>query len=159
MSLTLTPMTQDEFDTYKQKSLTHLAHELAKARDLNDSESTALARQSFNSLFPNGHVNDPDQFLFVARRENTVVGTLHFGMRRDRNTPYLYIWDIAVDPAERGNGYGRQLMRFAERWAEENELQTVRLNVFGHNHVATQLYLSLGYTVESSIMVKTVATP
>ena len=62
----------------------------------------------------------------------------------------MFIYDMAVDEAHRGKGYGRAAMGLAEEEARLRGIGRIELNVFGGNDVARGLYLSLGY-VETSV--------
>jgi ribosomal protein S18 acetylase RimI-like enzyme len=64
-----------------------------------------------------------------------------------------FIYNIVVDEPYRRRGYGREAMKLAEQEARRNGLHALALNVFGHNRVAHDLYLSLGYR-ETSIRMK-----
>ena len=62
--------------------------------------------------------------------------------RRHRKT--LYIDDICVDEKARRKHVGEQLYRQAERIAEENECDSITLNVWECNSSAYQFYLKMG---------------
>ena len=64
-----------------------------------------------------------------------------------------FIYNIVVDEPLRGRGYGREAMQQAEQEAKRHGLHALALNVFGHNKLARDLYLSLGYR-ETSIRMK-----
>lgn len=57
----------------------------------------------------------------------------------------LHLARILVDPDERGNGFGRQLVTHLLHKALENGAPVVSLNVHPVNSRATGLYLSLGF--------------
>ena len=65
-----------------------------------------------------------------------------------------WIYDVEVDEAHRGKGYGREIMLLAERECRRRGLTSLRLNVFGPNTVAQRLYESLGYEITSQNMAK-----
>lgn len=154
----LTRMTQKDFDAYLEMALPHLADELATARDVGAEEGKRLASESFRSLFPEWRVDSPDQFVFNVIDDQSRVGFLHFGIKRDRPEPYVYIWDISIDAKFRGKGYGKQVMLAAESKAVELGLKKIRLNVFGHNTPAVHLYERIGYQPESIAMEKSVGS-
>ncbi len=56
-----------------------------------------------------------------------------------------FVHDVVVGEPFRGRGYGREAMQPAEQEAKRNGLHALALNVCGHNRVARDLYLSLGY--------------
>ena len=62
----------------------------------------------------------------------------------------LFIYDVEIDEAHRGKGYGRAAMELAEQEANALGIGRIELNVFGGNDVARRLYLSVGY-VETSV--------
>ena len=66
----------------------------------------------------------------------------------------LWIYEVRVDPAQRGKGLGRALMQFAAEEARRRSLPRVALNVFGGNDAARGLYRSLGYREAAVTMIK-----
>ena len=55
------------------------------------------------------------------------------------------LYDVVVEPAMRGQGLGRALIKGLLRWAAERAAQSADLQVAGDNHVAQSLYYSLGF--------------
>jgi ribosomal protein S18 acetylase RimI-like enzyme len=64
-----------------------------------------------------------------------------------------FIYDISVDEALRGRGYGRAAIRLAEEEARRNGLHALALSVFGQNVIARAFYESLGYR-ETSLQMR-----
>jgi ribosomal protein S18 acetylase RimI-like enzyme len=58
-----------------------------------------------------------------------------------------YVFDIAIEEAERGKGLGRATMLAAEEYVRRQGQAEIGLNVFGFNEPARALYESLGYHV------------
>ena len=56
----------------------------------------------------------------------------------------LYIDDICVDEAYRGNGVGRALYEHVKEYAKENGFYNITLNVWSCNPGAEEFYKSLG---------------
>ena len=56
--------------------------------------------------------------------------------------------------AQRGKGYGKQLMLLIEEKARELGLKSLGLHVFAYNDVALKLYETVGYEVSSLNMRK-----
>jgi ribosomal protein S18 acetylase RimI-like enzyme len=152
--IALQPMTQEEFDDYMSRALPHLASELAGARGLDPAAAADMAQESFRALFPEGKAAAADQYVFHVVAGGARVGALHYGVRRDRAEPYLYVWDIVIDDEHRGRGYGRETMAAVEAGARALGVRAIRLNVFGRNAVARALYEREGYEAESLVMVK-----
>ncbi len=59
---------------------------------------------------------------------------------------------IVVHPPHRAKGYGKALMRYAIRWAEESHaIEKIELRVRSTNRPALGLYRSLGFVVEGEL--------
>jgi ribosomal protein S18 acetylase RimI-like enzyme len=82
------------------------------------------------------------------------VGTMFFAERRYYGEPRLFLYDLWVDPTERGHGYGRAAMEALEAEARSRGLPVVEFNVWGGNAVARSLYRTLGYEERSVFMGK-----
>src|SRR4051794_30934282 len=107
-------MTQDKFDLYLPGSLSRLSSELAKSLGVPTTESRVLAEKSFRNLFPEGKMDSSDQYVFEIISNDDSVGILHFGIRRERDTPYAFVWDLEVYPQHRKKGLGAQAMLCVE---------------------------------------------
>ncbi|MFW8746016.1 GNAT family N-acetyltransferase, partial [Mesorhizobium japonicum] len=81
-------------------------------------------------------------------------GVLWVGPNPDGVGP-AWVFDIEVEEARRGEGWGRALMLEAERIARADGHAELGLNVFGSNAVARGLYESLGYQPTAIQMRKT----
>ncbi|MGN6679225.1 MAG: GNAT family N-acetyltransferase, partial [Streptosporangiaceae bacterium] len=80
-----------------------------------------------------------DQIVGAVRVQRLDVGTGEFGM-------------LDADPAHRGVGVGRELVRFAERWSQAQGLDTMQLKVLVPRHWShpskeflTAWYTRMGY--------------
>ena len=86
-----------------------------------------------------------DGELVVARLGDEVVGSVRV-RRVDADTGEFGM--LAADPAHRGIGVGRELVRFAERTSREDGLRTMRLELLvpkGWTH-PTKAFLAAWYT-------------
>jgi ribosomal protein S18 acetylase RimI-like enzyme len=68
-----------------------------------------------------------------------------------------FLYDIEVEPAHRGAGYGRALLALGEDAVRGHGLAAIELNVFGGNARALRLYESSGYRVITQQLRKTLA--
>lgn len=59
---------------------------------------------------------------------------------------------LMVSPSYEGQGFGRQLMEFAEAHARERGYHVVRLDAFAKNRRALRLYDRLGYRDAGAVM-------
>ena len=94
----------------------------------------------------------PDTFLFAIRLLDTdaIIGLLEFdGVDWSNRTTFV---SIGIGEARfRGQGYGRDAMRTALRFAfHELNLHRVCLTVFGYNEPAIALYEGLGFVREGA---------
>lgn len=106
-------------------------------------------------LFPDARPSAA-QLVFVLEADGERVGELWLAERDDMSRrPCLFVYDIHVDEAHQGRGYGRAAMLLAEDEARRRGLGRVALNVFGRNEVARRLYRSLGYEENAVAMSKT----
>jgi GNAT superfamily N-acetyltransferase len=64
--------------------------------------------------------------IAVARTEERIVGAVRI-QRLDSSEGELGM--LVSDPAHRGTGVGRELVRFAERWGREQGMDTMQLEV------------------------------
>jgi len=103
-------------------------------------------------------LTDPDRPILVAAEENRVLGyafcvrkeiTGHSVLKDDR---CLYIDDLCVDAACRGQSIGTQLYHAAQTLAKEMGLRRINLNVWAFNQPALAFYEKCGMTMERIFM-------
>lgn len=151
----LVAMSDDEYRVFEARSMKSYAEELSRANDSTPEEAMAQAEATFRRLLPDGRPGSKDQYLFTAvDDQGQRVGAVWFGIRRDRRTPYAYIWDLFLAPEFRGKGLGEHVMRRVEERVRELGHSQIGLNVFGHNLPARRLYERLGYRAASVSMSK-----
>ncbi len=128
--------------------------------DLVDSgESLESARANVEahqtSLFVDGRPT-PTQHILDVLDGDRVVGNLWLSQQGAASSDW-FVYNVAIDAALRGRGYGRQAMRAAEAYVRARGGTRLSLNVFGGNAVARSLYASLGYVVQAQTMGKSLA--
>ena len=64
--------------------------------------------------------------IAVARADERIVGAVQI---RRLGTGEGELGMLVADPDHRGQGVGRELVRFAERWSREQGLDTIQLEV------------------------------
>lgn len=101
---------------------------------------------------------DPDRPILVAAEENHVLGYA-FCVRKEiaghsvlKDDCCLYIDDLCVDAACRGQGVGTQLYHAAQKLAKEMGLRRINLNVWAFNQQALAFYEKCGMTMERIFM-------
>ncbi len=101
-------------------------------------DTDRLSRRSFRHLLTRGRA-----VTLVAERAGEVAG--YVMVLLSRGTSLARIYSLAVDPAARGQGLGRELVVAAEDAAQDEECSEIRLEVREDNPEAIGLYESLGY--------------
>jgi ribosomal protein S18 acetylase RimI-like enzyme len=146
-------MTQSEFDAFLERTIPEYAEEKSRAGYWTPEEALEKSRLEFAELLPDG-LHSKDHYLYTLHDEGVPVGIIWLKANPDRPTKNGFIFELYVEPDQRGKGYGRMLMQLIEEKARELGLKSIGLHVFGFNHVARKLYESLGYETTSVNMSK-----
>ncbi|SFH48938.1 Ribosomal protein S18 acetylase RimI [Pseudomonas syringae] len=85
-----------------------------------------------------------DHLFFVALADDQVVGTLLAGYDGHRG----WLYSVAVDPQQRGNGLGTRLVRHAEKALADLGCVKINLQIHTFNESVQAFYRTLGYTPE-----------
>mgnify|MGYP003307784428 CR=1 FL=1 len=95
-------------------------------------------------------LNKPGTPIFVAAQNGAVLGYCFCMIKKHEKDPViadfteLYIDDLCVDEACRGQHIGRQLYETACRYAKQTGCRSVTLNVWCSNTSALRFYESCG---------------
>jgi GNAT superfamily N-acetyltransferase len=146
-------MRDDEFERWLPETRAGYAASMAAHAGISAEAARRKADADTEQLFPGGRPS-PDQSVYVVESDGRRVGGLWVAERSLEDGRILWIYDVDIDEAERGQGYGKAAMRFAEEEARRRGLSGVALNVFGGNGVARSLYRSLGYAERAIFMKK-----
>lgn len=153
MRVTLGRPAVADYDTWSSHELVEYSAEIVAASGMSHAEAEARASSEFAALLPDG-LDTPGQLIFRLLVEAKPVGWLWLSLLHPGGEIGVgFIYNIAIDEAFRGRGFGREAMQLAEREARDNGLHALALNVFGRNRVARGLYMSLGYR-ETSVRMK-----
>ena len=156
MSVQLRPMRDDEFAAWLPQVRDGYAQSMIDHGGFTPEAARAKAKADTEQLFPGGRPS-AEQLVFVVEADTAPVGELWLAKRDDMSgRPCLFVYDVHVDEAHQGRGYGKAAMLFAEEEARRRGVDRVALNVFGRNEVARRLYRSLGYEENAVAMSKTV---
>lgn len=153
MSLTLRPLSDDEFDAWFLRIRDGYAEDMAEDGGLDPERAVTRAATQMDELFP-GRKPASGQLVYVIEADGERVGDLWLCAREDNFQPALFIYFIGVDEDHRGKGYGKAAMALAEAEARRLGIDRVALNVFGRNEIARNLYRSLGYEENAVAMSK-----
>jgi ribosomal protein S18 acetylase RimI-like enzyme len=155
-TLRLRPMTSEEFDAWLPLQVAGYAEMIANSGAMPPEAARAKAVADTARVLPLG-LASPGQLLFRVTAADAAVGSLWLGVPGPDPDPRMaWVYDIEVDAAYRGHGYGRAAMRLAEDEVRSRGMTSLGLNVHGQNTVARTLYDSLGYQVTTQQMKKPV---
>lgn len=139
------PMTSAEVAAYFATAVEAFAEETMAADPLLGREDALeSSRRMHDQILPQG-AEAPGHDFLVAQDAGDGRRVGHAWLFHEGRAGFVY--DVEVDVAERGRGYGRALMDLAAGHCRALGLEVLGLNVFGHNAVARGLYDALGYAV------------
>lgn len=82
--------------------------------------------------------------------DGMLIGSIAVG--HDSNRGWLHY--VSVDPARRGHGVGRDLVRAAEEWLAARDVIDIHLTVRSGNGDVVRFYERIGYGAVPSIMME-----
>jgi len=103
----------------------------------------------------------PDAAVFAAEDEDGApLGFIHVHTARDFFTgeEHGHVSDVVVASGSEGRGVGRALMAAGEGWSRARGHRLLTLNVFGANTRARELYDRLGFSADTTKLVKVLET-
>lgn len=91
----------------------------------------------------------PTSTILIARDGGAIAATVMTGFDGHRG----WVYYLAVDPAQRRAGLGRQMMAAAEGWLRAIGSPKIQLMVRGDNREASRFYKALGYEVQDVVTI------
>ena len=85
--------------------------------------------------------------VLLALDGDALVGSVMVGFDGHRG----WVYYLAADPARRGRGIARALMKAAEQWLIERDCPKIQLMVRGDNLTAKRFYAAIGYDVQDVV--------
>jgi RimJ/RimL family protein N-acetyltransferase len=144
-------MTPERYVAWRTLAVAGYADENVRAGHWQPEQALSLSEAQFDELLTEG-LATPGQWLWsVVADSGEEVGILWVARRREGRA---FIYDIEMNPAHRGSGYGTAALLALEDWCRANGFDSIGLHVFGHNEAAWRLYKRLGYTETSVQMEK-----
>ena len=155
MTVTLRPMTPEEFVPYEDADAHTYAENMVRAGFWSSEGAFNKAKNIHANWLPEG-VNTKNHLFFVIEDTQTSesIGVIWLFIDIETQPPSGFIYDLLLHAQYRGRGLGKQAMLALEKKAKELGLASLSLNVFEGNTVAKSLYTSLGYEVQSLNMSK-----
>jgi GNAT superfamily N-acetyltransferase len=152
-TVTLRPMTEQEYDAYRERVIPDYVTDLQRARGMTQEAAHEYATETFAPTLDEAASADRSWLFRVLTDDGDAAGWLWLGPDPSR-ADAAFIYDVIIDERRQGQGLGRATMQAAEEFARAAGLTRLALNVFGWNHRAENLYRSLGYRVDSTTMSK-----
>ncbi|GHH48561.1 GNAT family N-acetyltransferase [Streptomyces candidus] len=138
------PMTQREYEAWRRHSAETYAQSWID-QGVTPEQARAKAEASHRTFLPEG-LATPHTWINHLVHDGAPVGFLWVGRHEvEPGVPVAFVYDVEVAEEQRGRGYGRALMTFAERVALRAGESRIALHVFTGNTPALRLYESLGY--------------
>lgn len=147
--IALRPLREDEYPAWDAAHRARYLSGLVEHAGMPPEAAAAKVERDVGSVFRSGFAT-PHTWIWVVEDGGRPVGTVFVGLRDGG----AWLYDIAVDEADRGRGYGRAAMLALEDEVRSLGYATIGLNVWGGNEVARGLYRSLGWAEESVSMRK-----
>lgn len=151
MTVTLQPMSDTEYDVWREAAVAGYAREFVHSDILDPQAAQERSEKDFAELLPAGLASD-NHLLWTARDGETEVGTIWVALVPERKPPHSFVYSLDVNADQRRRGYGQAIMEAAMQECRERGIATMGLNVFGHNDTAQRLYARLGFQVSSTSM-------
>ena len=147
------PMTTEEFDAYRERSIPSYAAEHVRAGTFPKEGSVERARDEFQRILPQG-LTTPGHTVqwIVDSTSGARVG--HLWLFLAPNEPRLFVYDIEIRPEHRRRGYAEAALAWAETYGRSHGATRLGLHVFGHNTGAIALYEKLGFVTTNRAMAK-----
>ncbi|NES30182.1 GNAT family N-acetyltransferase [Micromonospora terminaliae] len=151
-------MTRNEFEVWRDRTIRSYADEQVAAGNWSADEALELATRAHDVLLPDGFATAGMLFLRAVLPDGAHVGVSWLGLTHPRGAPdCAFIYDIEIDEAHRGAGYGRALLAAVEDAVRSRGVGRLELNVFRDNARAIRLYETSGYRVVTQQMRKSLA--
>ena len=151
----LVPMSGTDFRRYLEIGVEDYAQSRFKCGDCGIEEARAHAKDDYGELLPEG-LASPNQHLFCIHAGDVEgpIGMVWLALREKYGTKSAYIYDLRIDAAHRGKGYGEGALLKTEEHAASLGAVRIGLNVMGWNHAARRLYEKAGFAVVGIGMTK-----
>lgn len=118
----------------------------------------------WNNLYPNEEIIQKDiehKEMLVYETKNEIISCIVISEIKDKeyqsvkwlknNDSCIYIHRLAVNPLHQNSGIGNKLMEYAENYARNKQLTSVRLDTFSKNLKNQKFYENRGYKKLESI--------
>lgn len=159
VTVRLRPITQDEFDPLIGRTFDAFVAELVNTGQVRPEDAAGESQRQRERLLPQG-LDTEHMVMFIGEVDGERIGWLWLALPGAPNhVDSAWVYDIEVDEAHRGKGYGRGLLLAAEDELRARGVYKLGLNVFARNSTAMRLYHGLGFEVVTQQMAKDLTQP
>jgi ribosomal protein S18 acetylase RimI-like enzyme len=151
-TVTLRPMTEQEYDAFRLRAIPLYAEDLVRGRGLRPEAATQASAETFALTLAEAAAPARTWILRVLNGDDA-VGWLWLGPHPHREDG-VFVYEVEIAEEHQGRGLGRATMLAAEELVRAAGLTYIQLNVFGWNSRAEALYRSLGYVTLATQMGK-----
>lgn len=145
-AIALRPMTATEFQRYLKPAIRGYAQMHIRAGDVDPKKALGRAKKDYAELLPKGLASPGHHLYSITRAEDgKPIGMVWFELKQRHGKRNVFIFDFAINKAQRGKGFGARSMSAIEQQAKLLGAVAVDLHVFGHNLAARGLYEKCGY--------------
>lgn len=143
-NITLRDMKPEEYEHWKEGSITYYAQSLTEAGKCPEAESMDRAEADFLKVM-NGISRENNALLIAENGDAVPVGMIWY---ETKDPARAYIRDFLIYEAHRRRGYGRTILEAVERDVRRKEVPCMVLHVFELDTPAIRLYEKCGFVVE-----------
>ena len=90
----------------------------------------------------------PNSAILIGRDGDAMIATAMVGHDGHRG----WVYYVAIDPAHRGQGRGREIMNAAEDWLRQRSIEKLMLLVRSDNTKVQAFYEQLGYDEQERVI-------
>lgn len=107
-----------------------------------------VTRQNLRILLEKNAEDWTDSAYVATEDDGSVTGFFCYSINTENNEGFLKL--VVVDPAKRGRGYGKRMLKLALKYAFDlTGAEQVQINVFTENSAARSCYEKIGFTERS----------
>lgn len=152
----LIPITKEKFKLWLSRQTEAYIQDKMKANGYTRTEAEEICHKQMKELLPNG-MESKDQHIFEIDDGMQTLGFLWFAVIGAENNRRAFVYDIVIEKEFQGKGFGKTAMKLLEAEVLKLGLNRIGLHVFGHNHIARNLYDSLGYEIQDLVLEKKIS--
>jgi predicted amidohydrolase/GNAT superfamily N-acetyltransferase len=128
----------------------------------NDLENNGIYQWTNN--YPTRLIIESDlkkDVLFVLKNDKEIIGAISISEEQEPeyetikwefdNSKVLVIHRLVIDPKYQGKGYARKLMDFAEKFANDNNYSSIRLDAYSQNKRVIDFYEKRKYFIRGNV--------